>query len=243
MARATHVLMLPWKLAVALLPPPELGGGWPLFATALLILGGQVILIEAFANQVGCQWGLSQSVTAITLVALGTSLPDLFASIRAAKDDPTADNSIGNVTGSNSVNVFLGLGLPWLMASLYWAALGPTEAWRDEYPNVYADYVNASTRRFAGGEKGGFVVCAGSLGFTVVVFSACATLMICAILARRFCCSPPAELGGERRLAWATFGAFIALWVVYITISVVRDMELVAAWSDLPGFTPEGQCP
>ena len=31
------------------------------------------------------------------LVALGTSLPDLFASIRAAKDDPTADNSIGNV--------------------------------------------------------------------------------------------------------------------------------------------------
>lgn len=30
-----------------------------------------------------------------------------------------ADNAIGNITGSNSVNVFLGLGLPWLIASIY----------------------------------------------------------------------------------------------------------------------------
>ena len=36
--------------------------------------------------------------------------------------DDTADNSIGNVTGSNSVNVFLGLGLPWLIAAIYWTA-------------------------------------------------------------------------------------------------------------------------
>ena len=33
--------------------------------------------------------------------------------------EKTADNSIGNVTGSNSVNVFLGLGLPWVMAAIY----------------------------------------------------------------------------------------------------------------------------
>ena len=33
-----------------------------------------------------------------------------------------ADNAIGNVTGSNSVNVFLGLGLPWLIAAIYWEA-------------------------------------------------------------------------------------------------------------------------
>ena len=59
-------------------------------------------------------------MTAITLVALGTSLPDLFASKTAALQEKYADNSIGNVTGSNSVNVFLGLGLPWLMASIYW---------------------------------------------------------------------------------------------------------------------------
>lgn len=40
-------------------------------------------------------------------VALGTSLPDTFASKAAAEQDPYADASIGNVTGSNSVNVCL----------------------------------------------------------------------------------------------------------------------------------------
>ena len=38
----------------------------------------------------------------------------------AAQADDNADASIGNVTGSNSVNVFLGLGLPWTIAALYW---------------------------------------------------------------------------------------------------------------------------
>ena len=66
------------------------------------------------------QVGLKDSVTAITFVALGTSLPDLFASKQAAQSEKTADNSIGNVTGSNSVNVFLGLGLPWTIAAIYW---------------------------------------------------------------------------------------------------------------------------
>ena len=52
-------------------------------------------------------------------MALGTSLPDTFASKIAATSEKTADNSIGNVTGSNSVNVFLGLGIPWIVASIY----------------------------------------------------------------------------------------------------------------------------
>ena len=51
--------------------------------------------------------------------SLGTSLPDLFASKLAATSEKYADNAIGNVTGSNSVNVFLGLGLPWLIAAIY----------------------------------------------------------------------------------------------------------------------------
>jgi len=58
-------------------------------------------------------------VTAITFVALGTSLPDTFASKTAAIGDPIVDSSIGNATGSNSVNVFLGLGLPWTIAAIY----------------------------------------------------------------------------------------------------------------------------
>ena len=68
------------------------------------------------------------AITAITFVALGTSLPDTFASMAAAKADAFADAAVGNVTGSNSVNVFLGLGLPWVIASHYYAAVGTPEA-------------------------------------------------------------------------------------------------------------------
>jgi len=71
------------------------------------------------ASLLGCSVGLSDEITAFTLVALGTSLPDTLASKTAAEEDSTADNSIGNVTGSNSVNVFLGLGSPWCIASVY----------------------------------------------------------------------------------------------------------------------------
>jgi len=64
---------------------------------------------------------------AITFVALGTSLPDTFASKTAAANEKNADNAIGNVTGSNSVNVFLGLGLPWVIAAIYhWAKVNLT---------------------------------------------------------------------------------------------------------------------
>lgn len=43
--------------------------------------------------------GLKTSVTGITIIALGTSLPDTFASRTAAMQDEHADAAIGNVTG------------------------------------------------------------------------------------------------------------------------------------------------
>ena len=49
---------------------------------------------------------------------------DTFASKVAAIQDDTADASVGNVTGSNAVNVFLGIGIAWSMAAIYWAAQG-----------------------------------------------------------------------------------------------------------------------
>ena len=45
--------------------------------------------------------------------------PDTFASKVAAQQDPYADASVGNVTGSNAVNVFLGIGIAWSVAACY----------------------------------------------------------------------------------------------------------------------------
>lgn len=44
---------------------------------------------------------------------------DTFASKVAAIQDKYADASVGNVTGSNAVNVFLGIGVAWSIAAIY----------------------------------------------------------------------------------------------------------------------------
>ena len=49
---------------------------------------------------------------------------DTFASKVAAIGDETADNSVGNVTGSNAVNVFLGIGIAWSIAAIFHESQG-----------------------------------------------------------------------------------------------------------------------
>lgn len=52
------------------------------------------------------------------------NVEDTFASKVSAIQDSTADNSVGNVTGSNAVNVFLGIGVAWSIAAIYHAMHG-----------------------------------------------------------------------------------------------------------------------
>ena len=85
----------------------------------MLLIGAITTVVGEVATVLGCVINLKPAVTGITLVALGTSLPDTFASMTAAQSSEDADSAIGNITGSNSVNVFLGLGLPWLIGSIY----------------------------------------------------------------------------------------------------------------------------
>ena len=108
------------QILFAFIPPAQYMGGWPAFIVSLSVIGALTAIIGDLASIFGCLIGLKDSVTAITLVALGTSMPDTFASKQAALGEKTADSSVGNINGSNSVNVFLGLGLPWLMATVYW---------------------------------------------------------------------------------------------------------------------------
>lgn len=114
-----HFATMGWKILFSLIPPCEYKGGWPAFFIALLFIGAITAVVAEVATVLGCTIGLKESVTAITLVAVGTSLPDTFASMTAARQSEFADSAIGNVTGSNSVNVFVGLGLPWLMSAAY----------------------------------------------------------------------------------------------------------------------------
>ena len=114
-----HFAAIGWKVFFALIPPARIKSGVVAFCFALAFIGLVTAIVGEVANLFGCALGLKQSVTAITFVALGTSLPDTFASMTAAREADSADAAVGNVTGSNSVNVFLGLGLPWMIGSIY----------------------------------------------------------------------------------------------------------------------------
>jgi len=208
---AMHVVSLPWKLLFATVPPTEYAGGWVCFCCALLMIGFVTVIIGDMAELLGCCLGIPSGVTAITLVALGTSLPDTFASKTAAQMDPYADNSIGNITGSNSVNVFLGLGLPWMIAAIYWqfvATCAPGDSWYLTYPEQSLAYTD-----------GIFVVKAGALSTSVIAFSICACFCIATLVLRRKFLG--GELGGEKTTAYATAAFFVSLWIVYLVISIV----------------------
>jgi len=114
-----HFLTIFWKVLFSVIPPAEFAGGKLAFGIALAVIGMVTMVVGELATLFGCSVGLEMSTTAITFVALGTSLPDMFASKVAAINEETADSAVGNVTGSNGVNVFLGVGLPWTIACLY----------------------------------------------------------------------------------------------------------------------------
>merc|ERR1712198_625120 len=121
-----HFLTLPWKLIFALIPPTAIYDGYPTFVVSIGAIGVCTAIIGDIAGHLGCFIYLKDCVNAIAFVALGTSVPDTFASKTAAIEDETADNSVGNVTGSNAVNVFLGIGIAWTMAAIYWESQGLT---------------------------------------------------------------------------------------------------------------------
>jgi len=85
---------------------------WLLWAIAIvslvvLILGGNLFLDSA--KNLARAWGMSEAVIAITIVAVGTSLPELVTAVIAAtKKNPQL--ALGNVIGSNLFNIMFILG-------------------------------------------------------------------------------------------------------------------------------------
>ncbi|XP_054828576.1 sodium/calcium exchanger 3 isoform X8 [Eublepharis macularius] len=187
-----HFLTVFWKVLFACVPPTEYCNGWACFIVSILIIGMLTAIIGDLASHFGCTIGLKDSVTAVVFVAFGTSVPDTFASKAAAVQDMYADASIGNVTGSNAVNVFLGIGLAWSVAAIYWASKGQE-----------------------------FHVSAGTLAFSVTLFTIFAFVCISILLYRR---RPHlgGELGGPKGCRLATTLLFVSLWLLYILFATLE---------------------
>ena len=88
----------------------------PMWVAVVMVVGGLLALIfggRMFVNSataIAAGLGVSEAVISITVLAIGTSLPELAASIAAARQGRT-QMALGNVVGSNIANIALILGL------------------------------------------------------------------------------------------------------------------------------------
>ncbi|XP_061162803.1 sodium/calcium exchanger 2-like isoform X6 [Saccostrea echinata] len=192
-----HFLTFFWKILGAMVPPTTLLGAWPAFVFSLVYIALLTLVIEQLGHLLGCVVGLKTSVAGITIIALGTSLPDTFASRTAAIQDEHADAAIGNVTGSNSVNVFLGLGLPWVLSTMYAYATGTQ-----------------------------YKVPTGNLTQSVIIFSTLGALCILILVLRRKFVGGELG-GKNRIIKWGSSLLLFFMWMIYIVLASLKAYDIL----------------
>ena len=117
-----------YRMAVNSAPPEEKEQGeqmslgkcivWTLGGLAVIIAGSNVTVNAATA--IAVFMGLSERIIGLTIVALGTSLPELFTSVTAARKG-NADIAIGNIVGSNIFNILFVVALSALIVDIPFA--------------------------------------------------------------------------------------------------------------------------
>ncbi|XP_046428182.1 sodium/calcium exchanger 1 isoform X2 [Neodiprion fabricii] len=178
----------------------DIAGGYLCFVTSIVGIGLVTAIIGDVASYFGCTLGIKDSVTAVVFVALGTSIPDTFASKVAACQDKYADASVGNVTGSNAVNVFLGIGIAWSIAAIYHACHGRS-----------------------------FEVQPGNLAFSVTLFCTEACFVIIVLLLRR-AKNIGGELGGPLVPKYLTSIFLFSLWIFYLVMSTMEAYGVISGF-------------
>ncbi len=94
--------------------PKAQAWGWVLFGMIMLPASAQLLVYGA--SDIARSFGISDLVIGLTIVAIGTSLPELAASLASAMRNE-AELALGNVLGSNLFNLLLVLAIPGVIAS------------------------------------------------------------------------------------------------------------------------------
>ncbi|KAD3338175.1 hypothetical protein E3N88_33696 [Mikania micrantha] len=193
-----HILVAPWRLLFAFVPPCEIAHGWIAFICSLMFISGIAYIVTKLSDLISCVTGINAYVIAFTALASGTSWPDLVASKIAAERQTTADSAIANITCSNSVNIYVGIGVPWLIDTAY---------------NLIA-YGEPLRIKNAEG-----------LSFSLLIFFSTSVGCISVLVLRRLVFG--GELGGPRVWAWITCVYFMLLWFVFVALSSLKVSGII----------------
>ncbi|XP_074356951.1 magnesium/proton exchanger [Apium graveolens] len=191
-------LLAPWRFLFAVVPPYQIAHGWVAFISSLIFISGIAYIVTKLSDVISCVTGINAYVIAFTVLASGTSWPDLVASKIAAERQLTADSAIANITCSNSVNIYVGIGVPWLIDTLY---------------------------NFIAYRKPLQIQNANGLSFSLLVFFATSFACIVVLVFRRLILG--AELGGPRFWAWVTCAYFMLLWVIFVVVSSLKVSGII----------------
>jgi cation:H+ antiporter len=140
---------------------------WLQVVVGLLLLVGSAELLVRGASALASRFGISSLAIGLTVVAYGTSAPELAVSLAAAwRESPGI--VVGNVVGSNVANLGLVIGISALIRPLS-AHIGLL---RQEVPFLLVAAVLVPVAALGGGygRIEGFILLAGALGFSIFCF-------------------------------------------------------------------------
>ena len=216
--RALFAALLPLKAPIHLTIPDVLMPRWADYYVLTLVLATAWLSILAFLmnlalERIGCALGVSETVMGLTLGAVGTSFPNLYASVLTARAGQ-AGMSLSQAFGSNTFNICICLGLVWLVqaaaGTCFFGALS-LAGWCE---GCYMPMGLESACPNADGAPP--VAKAGSLaGATLVVYASMALFIGAAAVS-----------GGKINNTAAAL--FFAVYLLYIAYEVGAAYELVA---------------
>jgi K+-dependent Na+/Ca+ exchanger-like protein len=90
---------------------------WRAFAVSIIFIAILSYFLVEYAVVFAEALSIPPVIVALTLLAAGTSVPDLFASVVVARQG-RGDMAVANAVGSNVFDILIGLGLPWLLVLL-----------------------------------------------------------------------------------------------------------------------------
>eukprot|EP00347_Sterkiella_histriomuscorum_P010084 403338741 len=119
-----HFVTIFWKTIISFVPPSHIYRGWPTLFFILMLISLQMLVILEFSKLFGCNTDFGGYMTALIITSVGAAIPDAVASWQAASYSKYADNALMALQCSVSVNIFVSVGISWLLQSVYFMIKG-----------------------------------------------------------------------------------------------------------------------
>lgn len=113
--KARHKSNNPAKKALGFIIPDPHKKYVPAFLVSILLIAILSFVMVESAVHIAHAFSISPAIIGLTILAAGTSIPDLISSITVAKQG-RGDMAIANAVGSNIFDILFGLGVPWIIA-------------------------------------------------------------------------------------------------------------------------------